>query len=158
MTESTAHIMATPRYIRPGWFTRNVFNRAVRWATGLGLSLAGSRELRVKGRVSGQTRTSVVNLLDVGDHRYLVAPRGTTDWVRNLRAAGTGELRLGRRVEAFRAQELPDEVKAPVLRAYVDRWRWEVGTFFEGLSKEPSDAELAAIAPGFPVFEVLPTL
>jgi hypothetical protein len=101
-------------------------------------------------------RTTVVNLLDVDGRRYLVAPRGTTQWVRNLRAAGAGQLRVGRRVESFEASELPDAVKAPVLEAYVRRWRWEVGQFFEGISKNPTEAELAGIASGFPVFEIAP--
>ena len=144
--------MADDRYIRPGWFTKHLFNRAVRWLARLGVSVLGSRELRVVGRSSGTMRTTVVNLLDVDGHRYLVAPRGTTQWVRNLRAAGNGELRVGRRIEAFRAEELPDDAKAPILRAYVKRWGWEVGQFFEGLSKNPTEHELAAIAPGFPVF------
>lgn len=142
------------RYHAPGWFTTHVFNRGVRWLTSAGISVAGSRELRVVGRSSGQVRRTVVNLLEVDGQRYLVAPRGTTQWVRNVRAAGGGELRVGRRVEAFRAEELPDEAKAPILRAYVRRWRWEVGQFFKELSKEPTDAELASIAPGFPVFAV----
>ena len=93
-------------------------------------------------------------LLDLDGTHYLVAPRGTTEWVRNLRAAGEGELRLGRRVEAFRAEELADADKMPVLRAYLRRWGWEVGQFFEGVTKDATDAELAAIAPGFPVFAV----
>lgn len=144
----------TDRYLRPGWFTHHVFNRAVRWLTRRGMSVAGSRELRVVGRRSGQVRSTVVNLLELDGRRYLVAPRGTTEWVRNLRVAGRGELRAGRRIEAFTATELDDAAKGPVLRAYVERWRWEVGQFFEGLPKEPTDADLAAIAPGFPVFEL----
>jgi deazaflavin-dependent oxidoreductase (nitroreductase family) len=152
MNESTAH--NRDRYVRPGRFTRKAFNPLVRWLTRRGLSLAGSRELRVVGRRSGQVRTTVVNLLELDAQRYLVAPRGTTEWVRNLRAAGTGELRVGRTVERFTARELTDAEKAPVLRAYVDRWGWEVGQFFEGLGKDPSDDELAAVAPGFPVFTV----
>jgi deazaflavin-dependent oxidoreductase (nitroreductase family) len=157
MNESTAHTLAGTaerRYVVPGWFTRNIFNRLVRWLTRRGISLAGSRELRVVGRSSGAVRTTVVNLLTVDGVRYLVAPRGTTQWVRNLRTAGRGELRVGRRTEAFVAHELADEVKAPVLRAYVDRWGWEVGQFFEGIGKHPTEGELAAIAPGFPVFRV----
>jgi deazaflavin-dependent oxidoreductase (nitroreductase family) len=142
----------TDRYVAPGWFTRNVFNRGVRRLTRLGVSVVGSRELRVVGRASGSVRTTVVNVLDVDGQRYLVAPRGTTQWVRNLRAAGTGELRVGRRLEPFRSAELTDDAKAPVLRAYVQRWGWEVGQFFEGIGKDPSEQELAAIAPGFPVF------
>jgi deazaflavin-dependent oxidoreductase (nitroreductase family) len=155
MTESTAHITPTVRYVTPGWFTTNVFNRAVRWLTRRGLSVAGSRELLVVGRASGEVRTTVVNLLDVDGVRYLVAPRGTTQWVRNLRAARSGQLRDGRRIESFTAHELSDGAKGPVLRAYVERWGWEVGQFFEGIGKHPTDDDLAAIASGFPVFEVL---
>jgi deazaflavin-dependent oxidoreductase (nitroreductase family) len=155
MTESTAHITPSTRYIQPGWFTTNVFNRCVRWLTRRGISVAGSRELLVVGRASGEVRTTVVNLLEVDGVRYLVAPRGTTQWVRNLRAARSGRLRVGRRIEDFVADELAEAAKAPVLRAYVERWGWEVGQFFEGIGKHPTDDELAAIAPGFPVFEVL---
>ena len=99
-------------------------------------------------------RSNVVNVLDLDGRRYLVAPRGTTEWVRNLRATGEGELRIGRRVEAFAAAELADAAKLPVLRAYLRKWAWEVGQFFEGVDKDSSDEELAAIAPGFPVFEL----
>lgn len=144
------------RYVEPGWFTRNIVNRTVRRLTLLGISVAGSRELRVRGRSSGQWRATPVNLLTVDDQRYLVAPRGTTQWVRNLRAAGDGELRVGRRVEQFRASELDDAAKTPVLREYLRKWGWEVGAFFEGVGKDASDADLARIAPGFPVFRVVP--
>ena len=146
--------MDDSRYVQPGWFTRNIFNRAVRRLTLMGLPVAGSRELRVRGRTSGEWRSTPVNLLVVDGDRYLVAPRGTTQWVRNLRAAGTGELRAGRRVEAFRGEELADDTKAPVLREYVRRWSWEVGAFFEGVGKNATEAELARIAPDFPVFRV----
>lgn len=144
------------RYVQPGWFTRNVFNRTVRRLTRLGVSVAGSRELRVRGRKSGEWRTTPVNLLTVGGERYLVAPRGTTQWVRNLRAAGDGELRVGRRTEAFRAEELDDGAKPPVLREYLRKWAWEVGAFFEGVDKHATEADLARIAPDFPIFRVRP--
>jgi deazaflavin-dependent oxidoreductase (nitroreductase family) len=149
--------MAGERYLRPGWFTRHVFNGAVAGLTRLGISVAGSRELRVRGRTSGEWRTVPVNLLTIGGTRYLVAPRGTTQWVRNIRAAGGGELRLGRRIEEFSVQELADAAKAPVLREYVRRWGWELGSFFEGVDKSATDDDLARIAPGFPVFEVSST-
>jgi deazaflavin-dependent oxidoreductase (nitroreductase family) len=145
----------TDRYIRPGRFTQRVFNPFVRWLTGLGISVLGSRELRITGRTSGAVRTTVVNLLELDGRRYLVAPRGTTQWVRNLRAAGgVGELRVGRRVEPFHAVELDDDAKAPVIRAYLHRWKWEVGQFFEGLNADASDEQIANVAPGFPVFAV----
>ena len=142
------------RYQAPDWFTKHVFNRAFRRLTRLGISVLGSRELRVIGRRSGVARTTVVNLLDHGGRRYLVAPRGETEWVRNLRAAGTGELRVGRRVESFTYVEIADADKVEVLRTYLRRWKWEVGQFFQGVGPDATDDELLAIAPGYPVFEL----
>jgi deazaflavin-dependent oxidoreductase (nitroreductase family) len=147
--------MPPERYLEPGWFTRNIFNRVVRGLTRIGISVLGSRELRVRGRNSGQWRTTPVNLLTSDGARYLVAPRGTTQWVRNIRASGSGELRVGRRVEPIRVAELPDEAKVPILREYLHRWGFELGKFFEGLDKNATDEQLAGIAPGFPVFRVL---
>ena len=142
------------RYLEPGWFTRNVFNRVVRRLTRLGLSVYGSAELRVRGRSSGEWRSTPVNLLTVDGVRYLVAPRGVTQWVRNLRVAGTGELRVGRRTTPFAADELSDDVKLPIVREYLRKWAWETGQFFEGIDAQSSDADLRAAAPGLPVFEI----
>jgi deazaflavin-dependent oxidoreductase (nitroreductase family) len=146
--------MTEQRYLAPGWFTRNVFNRAVRRLTKMGLSVMGSRELSVRGRTSGVWRATAVNLLAVDGESYLVSPRGNTQWVRNLRAAGDGKLRVGRRTESFTAQELSDDAKAVVLREYLRRWAWEVGVFFDGLNADSSDADLTAAAPGFPAFRL----
>jgi deazaflavin-dependent oxidoreductase (nitroreductase family) len=146
----------TDHYRPPGWFTRNVFNQSVAFLTRQGVSVLGSRILAVKGRASGQWRTTPVNLLTFDGSRYLVAPRGETQWVRNLRAAGAGELRLGRRAEGFRGRELTDDEKVPVLRAYLKRWKAEVGIFFEGTGPGSSDDQIRAIAPQHPAFEVLP--
>lgn len=143
-------------YRAPGWFTRNVFNRLVAFLTRQGISVLGSRVLAVKGRTSGQWRTTPVNLLTHDRRRYLVAARGETQWVRNLRTAGAGELRLGRRAESFRGRELTDDEKVPVLRAYLKRWKAEVGIFFEGTGPDSTDEQIRAIAPRHPAFEVLP--
>lgn len=142
------------RYLEPGWFTRNVFNRSVRRLTRWGISLMGSRELRVRGRSSGEWRTTPVNLLTVDGVDYLVSPRGITQWARNLRAAGGGELRLGRKTRSFTAVELADDVKIPILRRYLEKWAWEVGAFFENIDKNSTDAEIAAVAPSFPAFRI----
>ena len=142
------------RYLEPGWFTRNVVNRLVRRLTRLGLSVRGSRELRVRGRSTGEWRSTPVNLLTLDGVDYLVAPRGTTQWVRNLRVATTGELRLGRRVEQFRAVEMADADKPRILRDYLRLWKSEVGVFFDGVSADATDDELLAIAPGYPVFVI----
>ena len=146
----------TPHYREPGWFTKNVFNRAVEGLTRMGVSVLGSRTLAVRGRTSGEWRTTPVNLLTVDGKEYLVSPRGETQWVRNVRAAGGGELRLGKKVQPFRAVEVTDDAKVPLLRAYLKRWKVEVGVFFEGVGPDSSDEEVRAAAPKHPVFEVLP--
>ncbi|MBL8775957.1 MAG: nitroreductase family deazaflavin-dependent oxidoreductase [Acidimicrobiales bacterium] len=153
-TTTTTTTSATDRYLAPDRFTLRVMNPTVAWLARHGISLLGSRELRIVGRRSGLVRTNVVNVLELDGRRYLVAPRGTTEWVRNLRAAGEGELRIGRRVEAFAALEVDDADKLPVLRAYLRKWAWEVGQFFDGVDKDSADEDLAAIASGFPVFEL----
>jgi deazaflavin-dependent oxidoreductase (nitroreductase family) len=142
------------RYIEPDWFSAHVLNPSVRALTRWGLSVWGTRILEVEGRKSGEIRTTVVNLLDVDGESYLVAPRGVTQWVRNLRAAGGGVLRVGRRRQQFTAVELTDSAKAAVLRPYLRRWKWEVGQFFDGVGPDASDEELLAIAPGYPVFQL----
>jgi deazaflavin-dependent oxidoreductase (nitroreductase family) len=142
---------------RPGWFTAHVFNPLVNLAMRSGLSLLGSRILEVRGRSSGEPRRTPVNLLTVDGTRYLVAPRGETQWVRNLRAAGEGHLLLGRRSEPFTAVELGDDAeKAPILRAYLKRWKAEVGVFFDGVGPDSSDQEMLAVAPKHPVFRLAP--
>jgi deazaflavin-dependent oxidoreductase (nitroreductase family) len=147
---------AEHRYLEPGWFTTNIFNRSVRGLTKIGISVAGSRVLRVRGRKSGEWRSTAVNLLTLDGQRYLISPRGTTQWVRNLRAAeGAGELQIGRRTESFTATELADAAKLPILRAYIAKWGWEVGQFFEGIDKNSSDDQLTAVAPGFPAFQIV---
>jgi deazaflavin-dependent oxidoreductase (nitroreductase family) len=141
------------RYLQPGRADR-VMMSMMNGLARVGIGVAGSRELAVRGRRSGEWRTVPVNLLTLDGERYLVAPRGHAQWVRNLRAAGEGELRLGRRVERFTAVEVDDAAKTPMLREYLRRWGWEVGRFFDGVDKSATDAQLAEIAPGFPVFRL----
>ncbi len=131
-----------------------VFGRLMVLASRLGISVAGSRLLRVRGRTSGQWREAPVNPLPFDGHTYLVAPRGHVQWVRNLRAAGEGELQRGRRRRRFTAREVPDAEKPAILRAYLRKWSFEVGRFFEGVGAEASDDDLARILPKHPVFVV----
>ena len=146
---------STPeRYVKPGWFTTHVFNRLVQVFITMGVSVWGSRMLWVRGRRSGQWRSNPVNLLSYNGEHYLVAPRGVTQWVRNLRAAGSGELRVGRKIQHFDASELDDAQKIDVLRAYLRRWKAEVGIYFDGVSATSSVADLERIAPHHPVFRL----
>ena len=142
-----------PRYVVPDRGTK-IFNAVVARLTRMGISVYGSRVLAVRGRSTGQWRTTPVNLLTYRGQRYLVAPRGNTQWVRNMRVAGGGELRVGRRVEKFTATELPVEDRPRVLRAYLKKWKFEVGMFFQGVGPDAPDDKLLAIAPDHPVFRI----
>ena len=146
--------MTAPRYKKPGRFTRFVFNPTVAGLTRLGISVLGSRVLRVRGRKSGEWRAVPVNLLVHEGQRYLVAPRGETQWVKNIRVAGGGQLQLGRKAEPITVVELADEEKPALLRAYLKRWKAEVGVFFGGVGPDSSEDELRRIAPDHPVFKI----
>ena len=144
------------RYVKPKSAT-NFFNDTVGRLTRMGVSVYGSRVLAVKGRKSGEWRTTPVNPLRLADGtRYLVAPRGNTQWVRNLRAVGTGELRIGRKVEPFSATEITDDEKPAILRPYLKRWKFEVGVFFDGVDAKAPQEKLREIAPGYPIFRIEP--
>src|ERR1700733_13804421 len=128
------------RYLAPTGMDR-MFNSTVAALTRAGISIMGSRVLAVRGRKSGEWRTTPVNLLTVDGTRYLVA-------------AGAGELRVGRRTQRFTATEMADADKPPVLREYLRKWGWEVGRFFEGVKADATEEQIRGIAPGFPVFRI----
>src|SRR5690242_7138010 len=144
---------AEPLYHRPDWFTAHVMNPILKAVHRLGIGVAGSQTLAVRGRKSGEMRTNPVNPFELDGHTYLLAPRGTTQWVRNLRAAGEGELRSGRKTRRFRAAEVPDSEKLPLLRLYMERWSWEVKGFL-GIDADAPDDQLRRIAPDHPAFEL----
>ena len=111
--------------------------------------------LETKGRTSGLPRRTPVNLLTLDGDRYLVSPRGEGQWVRNVRAdGGRLALLLGRRREELTATEVPLAEREPILRAYLKRWKAEVGVFFDGVDADSSADELARIAPNHPVFRL----
>jgi deazaflavin-dependent oxidoreductase (nitroreductase family) len=159
MNDTTNPAANTPsaHYQAPGWFTRNVFNRAVSRATRLGLSVWGSRVLEIPGRGTGLPRRTPVNLLTVDGTSYLVAARGRTQWVRNLEANHGGlTLIHGRRREEWTATEVVGIDRERILRAYLARWKAEVGVFFDGVGPKSPDADLARIAGDHPTFRLTP--
>ncbi|MEU3252608.1 nitroreductase family deazaflavin-dependent oxidoreductase [Streptomyces sp. NPDC006997] len=133
------------------------FNTVVGWLARHGVSLAGTAELSVRGRKSGALQRIPVNPYTHDGAQYLVSARGHSQWVRNMRAAGGGELRVGRKVRAFTVVELPDDEKLPVLRGYLEKWGWEVNQYFQGVTARSSDEEIIAAAPDHPVFRVTVT-
>jgi deazaflavin-dependent oxidoreductase (nitroreductase family) len=149
--------MPDPHYRKPGGLTQNVFNKLVAALNGAGISVLGSRVLEVKGRKSGLPRRTPVNLLPLDGREYLVSPRGETEWVRNVRASGGQlDLLLGRRRKSYLGRELADDEKVPVLRAYLKRWKMEVGVFFEGVGPDSTDEQIRAAAPKHPAFLLEP--
>jgi deazaflavin-dependent oxidoreductase (nitroreductase family) len=154
-TTAAATSTSTPHYAAPGAFTRRIFNPLVSALVELGVSAKGAGVLSVRGRTTGEWRSTPVNPLTCEGEQFLVAPRGETQWVRNLRLAGSGRIRRGRRTEDFTAVELDDAAKPPVLRAYLKEWAWEVGAFFDGVDADSSDEQLAAIAGKHPIFRVI---
>jgi deazaflavin-dependent oxidoreductase (nitroreductase family) len=149
--------MTEPHYRQPGWFTKNVANKLVALLTRSGLSIMGSRVLEVKGRKSGLPRRTPVNLLSFESAQYLVSARGEGEWVRNVRAdEGRLDLMLGTKRQHYRAQEVGDDDKVQILRAYLRRWKAEVGVFFDGVGPDSTDEEIRAIAHKHPVFQLQP--
>ncbi len=144
--------MAT--YQRPSWFTKNVANAAVLLLVRLGLKPGGAHLLAVRGRKSGEWRTVPVNPLEFDGARYLVAPRGETEWVRNIRAAGEAELRSGSQTEPFKVVELNDDEEPAVLREYLRRWGGVTAAYFDATA-DASDEELRRIAPDHPSFRII---
>ncbi|MET9110579.1 nitroreductase family deazaflavin-dependent oxidoreductase [Streptomyces zhihengii] len=142
-----------PYYLR-GSALNVRFNRFVGWLARHGVSLLGTAEMSVRGRKSGTMQRVPVNQHVHEGTRYLVSARGHSQWVRNMRAAGGGELRVGRKVRTFTATEIPDTEKPAVLRAYLVKWGWEVDQYFQGVTAASSDEELLAAAPDHPVFRI----
>ncbi|MFF2324386.1 MULTISPECIES: nitroreductase/quinone reductase family protein [unclassified Streptomyces] len=146
--------MSQPYYLQGSRFNvrmNSIIGRLARH----GVSLLGSAEMSVRGRKSGQMQRIPVNPHTYQGTQYLVSARGHSQWVRNMRVAGGGELRVGRRTRTFTAVEIADdEQKARILRAYLERWGWEVNQYFKGITAKSSDAEILAACPDHPVFRI----
>ncbi|OBI22050.1 hypothetical protein A5712_13520 [Mycobacterium sp. E2327] len=146
--------MAT-RYEQPNRVARAA-NAVIRWLAELGISIAGTRALHVRGRKSGKPRAVVINLLTVDGVDYLVSPRGNTQWARNVRAAGVVEVGPRWRRRRARVSEVADANKPEVLRRYLGRWYWQVKDYVGGLTPDSTDEQLLAGAPSIPVFVLEP--
>ena len=144
----------TVRYDEPNLAAR-AGNEVIRWLAEAGVSIAGTRALRVRGRKTGKLRGVVINLLSVDGRDYVVSPRGNTQWARNARAAGSVETGPRWRSREVRIAEVADDAKPQLLRRYLDRWYWEVKGHVGGLTPESTDDEMRAAAPSIPVFELL---
>jgi deazaflavin-dependent oxidoreductase (nitroreductase family) len=131
-----------------------IFNRVFGFLVGLGLGFSHNYLLEVRGRKSGKLYSTPVDLLELDGKRYLVAPRGRTQWVRNAEAAGEITLKKGSTRLKFRLRAISDGDKPPILKAYLDSFRREVQTYFPIPADSPAES-FAAIAASYPAFELL---
>ncbi len=146
---------AGSHYRRPDWFSRRLLAPLLVGVMRLGVSVYGSRVLEHRGRRTGHLYRTPVNLLSFQGAEYLVSARGDTEWVRNVWAdGGRVVLLVGRHRRVCRAVEVPVADRPPVLRAYLRRWNFEVGMFFDGVGPQSTDAELLAVAARHPVFSL----
>ena len=140
--------------VRPPTAIEATFNRLFGWLVGIGFAPEPFYLLEVRGRKSGRVYSTPVDLLVHRDRRFLVAPRGHTQWVRNARASGAVTLRRGRRADAYTLRELGNEEKAEVLKAYLDSFKARVQRFFPVPAGSPVEA-FAPLASRYPAFEIM---
>lgn len=131
------------------------FNRVFGLLVGLGLGLSHNYLVQVRGRKSGKIYSTPIDLLELNGKRFLVAPRGRTQWVRNAEAAGEVTLKKGSTRLHYRIQPIPDAGKPELLKAYLDRFQTTVQRYFPVSAGSPAQA-FVEIAPNYPVFELLP--
>jgi deazaflavin-dependent oxidoreductase (nitroreductase family) len=141
-------VSALRPYRKSYW--RRALNAVVRPLARLGLTGPRTHLLTVRGRRSGKPWSTPVSIVQNGDARWLVAPYGERNWVKNARAAGWVELRRGRRRELLSVEELPPDEAVPVLRRYYELGR--VTRPFFDVRLDSSDSEWLAEAPRHPVF------
>jgi deazaflavin-dependent oxidoreductase (nitroreductase family) len=142
-----------PKYQAPDFFTQRIFNPLIMIiGRTTGITMKNTQTLTVRGRTSGKPHSVPVSPIEVDGVRYLVAPRGTTQWARNIRAAGEGELRLGRKRERIVVQEIDDDAKPAILRPYLMVWESEMKKFFNGVGPDATEEELRREAADHPVF------
>ena len=130
------------------------FNRAFGLLIRIGVGLSHNYLLEVRGRKTGRTYSTPVNLLEHSGKKYLVAPRGCTQWVRNVIASGEASLVRGLRREEVFLRPVPDEVKPDILKDYLDRYSKTVQRYFPVQARSPVEA-FQPLAPKYPVFEII---
>jgi deazaflavin-dependent oxidoreductase (nitroreductase family) len=144
-----------PHFLKPTTFEA-LFNRALGVLVGVGLGPKDYYLLEVRGRKSGRLYATPVSVVNYAGQRYVVAPRGTTQWVRNARAIRSITLRAGSKREQFKLHEIPADERAPILKSYLARYSKYVQRYFQVPNGAP-ESEFAAIADGYPVFELIPS-
>ncbi|HKT88229.1 MAG TPA: nitroreductase/quinone reductase family protein [Candidatus Sulfotelmatobacter sp.] len=146
---------APPPAFRQPSAVEKLFNRTFGFLVGLGIGPSYIYVLEVRGRKTGKLYSTPVDLLELHDKRYLVAPRGRTQWVRNAETSGEVTLKRGSKRQTFRLRALNDVEKVPVLKAYLDSFKGAVQRYFTVPAGSSPEA-FAEVAASYPAFELLP--
>jgi len=131
-----------------------LFNRTFGFLLGLGLGPSHIYLLQVRGRKTGKLFSTPVDLLELQGKRYLVAPRGRTQWVRNAEAAGEITLKRGSSRQKFRLRSIPDAEKPQILKAYLDSFKREVQRYFPIPAGSPPEM-FVELTSSYPAFELI---
>ena len=129
-----------------------VINQLAQALIRLGLGPKSRYLLTVAGRKTGQPYTTPITVVEHNHTRWLVAPYGEVNWVRNARAAGRVTLRRGRRVESVSVVEVEPQERAPILQKYL-RLEPVTQPYFDARPESALDA-FAAEAVRHPVFRI----
>lgn len=129
---------------------RKAVNTLVKLGLVLGVGGKNMRLLTVKGRKTGKLHSTPVTLVVDGEKRWLVAPYGPRDWVKNLRATKFATLQHGKTVDTIEVRELSPSEAVPVMRAYVTKVK--VTRKFWDVTPDSPDEAFLAEAPKHPVF------
>jgi deazaflavin-dependent oxidoreductase (nitroreductase family) len=146
---------SSPPSFRAPSTVERVFNRVFGFVVGLGLGFSYNYLLQVRGRKSGKIYSTPIDLLELGGKRFLVAPRGHTQWVRNAEAAGEVTLKKGSKRQEFGLRALSDQEKPEILKAYLDQFRREVQTYFPVAAGSPVE-KFRELVQSYPAFELIP--
>jgi deazaflavin-dependent oxidoreductase (nitroreductase family) len=148
-------VESTPPSFRAPSAGERLFNRIFGWLVGLGLGFSYNYLLQVRGRKTGRIYSTPIDLLEIAGKRFLVAPRGRTQWVRNAEAAGEVTLKRGSSRLQFRLRPIPDHEKPEILKAYLDRFHREVQRYFPIAAGSPPEA-FRDLGESYPAFELIP--
>jgi deazaflavin-dependent oxidoreductase (nitroreductase family) len=153
MRLNTIRYMANEHFQSPSGFERNL-NRAFGFFVGLGLAPSYCYLLQVRGRNTGKIYAMPVNLLEINGKKYLVAPRGRTQWVRNAEAEGAITLKKGKQTERYRLRPVTGAEKLQTLKVYLDRFHGAVQRYFSVPAGSPAE-QFESIADNHPAFELV---
>ena len=154
MNSTSVSPSSSPAFRAPSAGER-VFNRIFGSLVGLGLGFSYNYLLQVRGRKSGKVYSTPIDLLEIGGKRFLVAPRGRTQWVRNAEVTGEVTLKRGSNVKRFGLRALSGLEKPEILKAYLDRFKREVQTYFPVPAGSPVEA-FRDLVESYPAFELIP--